>query len=193
MNFKDKDFVDIINKRKIILTGLINTLDSIKNDSLPKKHEITIEFNNRITEEKCTELFNGIETRKHSYLYTFEVTNKNYKFESLKRSLEKKKASNKENKDVETKVSYCKINNTESKSCIYVGGCRTNIINRIKQHIGFGHTHTYSLRLKHWCSPLRLKLTLYEFSKNVDTEAFQQIEDEIWEKLKPMFGKKGSK
>jgi len=63
-----------------------------------------------------------------------------------------------------------------------------DIKKRIKQHRGDGYEGTYALHLKHWFK-FQYKITVKQYS--VSKEVLQIIEDDLSDRLKPAFGKKG--
>jgi hypothetical protein len=71
---------------------------------------------------------------------------------------------------------------------MYVGSSTTGLSNRIKQHIGDGSKRTFALHLKHW---YKGKYTIKIKKYNVSRDVIQIIEDDLSDKLKPAFGKKG--
>jgi len=71
---------------------------------------------------------------------------------------------------------------------MYVGSSTTGIKKRIEQHLGYGHKSTYSLHLNHWFKG-EFKIIIKQY--NVSKEILQIIEDDLSDRLKPAFGKKG--
>jgi len=71
---------------------------------------------------------------------------------------------------------------------MYVGSSTTGVRKRIEQHKGEGHAGTYALHLKYWfTSDYRILIKQYSEPK----EVLQIIEDDLSDRLKPAFGKKG--
>lgn len=79
-------------------------------------------------------------------------------------------------------------------NCIYVGGSQT-VSERLKQHLGYANAGTYALHLYHWAVPLALNLELVcaRYPSETPKEALQALEDSLWERLQPMFGRKGNR
>ena len=71
---------------------------------------------------------------------------------------------------------------------MYVGSSTTGVRKRIEQHIGDGHKDTYALHLKHWFKG-KCKITIKQYDEIKDV--LQIIEDDLSDKLRPAFGKKG--
>ena len=62
---------------------------------------------------------------------------------------------------------------------------------RINQHNGNGSRTTYALQLKHWFKgQYNLKVYVYD-GDEYDKEVIQIIEDYLWNRLNPAFGKRG--
>jgi len=75
---------------------------------------------------------------------------------------------------------------------LYVGSS-SNLIQRVKERLGYGSTRTYSLQLAHWAVNLNLGLDFIyaQYAQGIPPEVIQIIEDTLWDKLCPMFGHKG--
>lgn len=95
----------------------------------------------------------------------------------------------KEHKEATTKTEkYPKLNS--ASEILYVGLSSTNLITRLKQHIGKDAKKTYSLKLAAWFTGN------YEIEVNIykgDEAVGQLIEDNLAHNLQPAFGKRGSK
>jgi len=94
--------------------------------------------------------------------------------------------------DAPQRRAFARTNNRES-STLYVGSSRS-IKKRIAEHLGFGSRSTYALQISHWASKLdgQFMITIYRFDGG-QNNVIQAIEDGLWERLKPMFGRQGSK
>jgi hypothetical protein len=80
------------------------------------------------------------------------------------------------------------------KPCLYVGSSITNVNTRLKQHIGITDSKSvYALHLRQWWQDAALKIRVYQFKDDIKDYGLQFIEDYLWEKNKPLFGRKGSK
>lgn len=77
---------------------------------------------------------------------------------------------------------------------LYVGSSR-NITKRIKEHLGFGSETTYALKLSAWLplDDFPLELTCAVYPEGLSATVISALEDALWERLKPMFGRKGSR
>lgn len=89
---------------------------------------------------------------------------------------------------------YARLNK-EASYCFYVGSSY-DFSKRYKEHIGCGAKATYALQLRHWAQDfpsLQLTLAYAEYHQGTEQDLLQALEDALWEKLKPMFGRQGSK
>ena len=84
----------------------------------------------------------------------------------------------------------------DNKCCspvLYVGSSR-KMQTRLGEHLGFCSTGTYALKLKDWYrakEPLKLVCARYPVETSLD--AIAELEDALWERLRPMFGRKGAR
>ena len=94
--------------------------------------------------------------------------------------------------ELKGEYAFARINDTPSKT-MYVGSSNS-IQTRIKQHLGYGAKKTYSLQLRHWITSLEgdIDITIYQFSE-IEQQVLQLMEDALWNKLQPMFGKRGAR
>jgi hypothetical protein len=82
----------------------------------------------------------------------------------------------------------------DENDCLYVGSSR-DLGKRFKEHLGFGSAATYALQLSHWAPSLLLNIKFLAALYPVTTppEVLQLLEDTLWDKRMPMFGKRGGK
>ncbi|TDN80806.1 hypothetical protein DET49_13018 [Salegentibacter sp. 24] len=96
------------------------------------------------------------------------------------------------NKD---RVNISRFNNTNS-DFLYVGSSTTKFRDRIKNHFGTRGNRVYSLHLCKWDDNLtyQIKLCTYEIisenDKKPDRILVELIEQQIWDELQPIFGKR---
>jgi hypothetical protein len=78
-------------------------------------------------------------------------------------------------------------------SNLYVGSS-SSLGRRFREHLGYGARGTYALHLSQWARdidlPLRFVAARYPAS-SVTTELLGLLEDQLWDALSPMFGRKG--
>jgi hypothetical protein len=76
----------------------------------------------------------------------------------------------------------------KASDVMYVGSSRTGVKGRIKQHLGTEGTATYALHLNHWFTG-EYKITVTQY--DVPNEVLQILEDDMADRWKPAFGKRG--
>lgn len=87
-----------------------------------------------------------------------------------------------------------RLNNVTDSTTIYVGSSRS-LENRMEQHLVTAPKATYALKLREWCPDADFSISveavrlLYE---KIHIQ-LQDIEDALWRKDRPMFGKVGSR
>ena len=84
--------------------------------------------------------------------------------------------------------------NTPSNPVLYVGSSAA-ITSRIRQHLGYGAPGTFALHLAFWAQALKLPLvlTIARFPPSVGPALIGPLEDNLWDDLNPLFGRKGRK
>jgi hypothetical protein len=78
---------------------------------------------------------------------------------------------------------------------LYIGSKEYDAKLRFKQHLGLEikSRQTYSMYLKDWWPEnKKLYVNYFEFGEKISADSLQIIEDLLWEKYKPLFGKKGA-
>lgn len=88
--------------------------------------------------------------------------------------------------------SYARRHGTLSKF-LYVGRS-SSIKKRIKEHLGFGARQTYALNLAAWASSLNVAFLLEcaTYDPSVQASTLSNLEDTLWSRSSPMFGRQGS-
>jgi len=121
------------------------------------------------------------------YIYIIQATDE-VDIEKCHQQYENAKSNNINNR------AFARLNENANSKVFYVGSSRS-LGNRIEQHLGFGHQGTFSLQIIHWSSGIsgELTITIYRFPENLGQDVIQAIEDGLWEKHKPMFGRRGSR
>lgn len=87
---------------------------------------------------------------------------------------------------------FARVN--QPSDIFYVGSSKS-LGDRIKQHLGFGPQGTYALQMVYWIKGItgKANISIWRFNEIVEQEVIQAIEDSLWVKYKPMFGRKGAK
>jgi hypothetical protein len=86
---------------------------------------------------------------------------------------------------------FARLNEPPSQT-FYVGSS-ASLGRRFREHLGYGARGTYALHLAQWARTLNLEMQLSaaSYPAAVDENMIGVLEDELWERLKPMFGRKG--
>lgn len=106
-----------------------------------------------------------------------------------------------------TKIAARKVYNRSKRNdlhpltrCLYVGSSIGNVSARLKQHVHqSANPGTYALQLHKWTSECNflpesyLEVVLWTFDDQSGLGLLQDIEDCLWQELKPMFGKCGAR
>jgi hypothetical protein len=82
----------------------------------------------------------------------------------------------------------------KGERCVYVGStANDSLYGRLSEHLGFTKTEgAYALHLKEWWKGV-FHVYIFAFDNGIKKEELQTVEDTLWEVLKPIMGKKGSK
>ena len=85
-------------------------------------------------------------------------------------------------------------NNGIESCCLYVGSS-VHMAQRLKEHLGFGAAGTYALQLAYWAADLGcgFMLTCATYDDRTPPLAIQTMEDALWDELRPMFGRRGTR
>jgi len=96
------------------------------------------------------------------------------------------------NKD---RVNLSRYNKTSS-DVLYVGSSTTDFRTRIKNHLGTEGTRVYSLHLCKWDNCLEYDLNIFayevisESNETIERFIVEILEQQFWDKLSPIFGKR---
>lgn len=84
--------------------------------------------------------------------------------------------------------------NKRNSNVLYVGSSR-KMTTRLREHVGFCSRSTYALKLSNWYPAVELPLQLIcaAYSANTSATVIGALEDALWERLQPMYGRKGSR
>ncbi|HJP17768.1 MAG TPA: GIY-YIG nuclease family protein [Nitrospinota bacterium] len=168
------------------LNDLANLVEQVDFD---EKKEISINFDS-INADKankvCDELSTwGKKNKESRYIYIIQANNKTdidkcyQQYEIAKTNKVGSRA-------------YARLN--KPSSVFYVGSS-SSLGTRIKQHLGFGPQGTFALQSTYWSKEIsgKLNITIWRFSKQTSQAVIQAVEDGLWEKYKPMFGRRGAR
>jgi len=123
-----------------------------------------------------------------SYIYIYKANNK-AELMRINDSYAKSREQNTEQR------AFARINKGSSESQVLYVGSSHSIGQRTKDHLGFSSKSVFSLQIFHWCRELDggIDLEILRFSPGTDSVILQSIEDGLWNKFKPMFGRQGQR
>jgi hypothetical protein len=83
--------------------------------------------------------------------------------------------------------------NLRTSQVLYVGSSRKMAV-RLREHLGFSSRQTYALKLSEWYPaadlPLEFNCAVYA---GASVAAVAALEDALWERMQPMYGRKGAR
>lgn len=85
-----------------------------------------------------------------------------------------------------------RLNQTENSTVLYVGSSRS-IWTRLRQHLESAPRKTYALKMGLWCPEDEglLRVEVMPFHGVLSQYLIQDLEDALWKRSQPMFGKFG--
>ena len=86
---------------------------------------------------------------------------------------------------------FSRLNKVEPSRVLYIGSSLT-LRSRIQEHLGYGSKQTYALRLNSWVPACGIDLLVAAYDRDASDEAVLLLEDTLWRRLTPMFGRSGS-
>ncbi|MBI3520983.1 MAG: hypothetical protein HY062_16710 [Bacteroidetes bacterium] len=192
LNFKKiiENRKKVLDQRKLKLENSINLLN------LSKPIEFTIsEIAPTVDARKKGEKvginqLNFLESITGPVVYIFEVVDISIKKELLDNLTAFRSKENKDEDGNDARRSTAQLRADAEKNnstVLYVGSIKQYVHSRVRQHLGFGHKHTFAIQLKHW-APKKLKLRFY-YIKVDDRELTYDIEAAVAAQLKPLIGK----
>lgn len=133
---------------------------------------------------------NFLENINGPVVYIFEIVDISIKRELLDNLTAFRSKENKDADGNDARRSTAELRADAEKNnskILYVGSIKQYVHSRVRQHLGFGHKHTYAMQLKHW-APKNLKLNFYYISIG-DKDLTYDIEAAVAADLKPLIGK----
>lgn len=124
------------------------------------------------------------------YLYIIRIDDK----EKSAHLCSQLKVDAKKQREDESEVGYSRINHANVPSATLYVGRSQSLKTRLRQHLGAKSIKPYALHMELWATRNDLEVTIdYMHFEDRDSLLIQAIEDGLWESLKPVFGRKGSK
>lgn len=82
----------------------------------------------------------------------------------------------------------------ERSQTLYVGSSE-NIKKRLREHLWQVHAKTYAMHLNRWCpeGDGSISVTVQAILDNQSRQLRQDLEDAVWQRLRPVFGKQGGR
>lgn len=92
------------------------------------------------------------------------------------------------------RLTLTRNNNVEDSRTVYVGSSK-NVVSRLHQHLHTCACGTYALKLNLWCPDADniIKIEVIPVRGAANAQLIQDLEDALWAKSHPMFGKFGAK
>jgi hypothetical protein len=146
------------------------------------------------TKEVLKEHIAKISKTKNPLIYIIEVSSED-KLPLLIRSFEDFRETNIERIKNKDRVNHSRYN-MNSSTVLYVGSSTTKFETRMRHHFGVMANRTYSLHLCKWDGDLDYDLRIRTFEVISTTGekpsrfVVEIIEQQFWDKLKPVFGKR---
>lgn len=169
----------------------LNIADQISKITVKPFCEISfhsLEFRDKTTLKKHID---KIPKSNNPLIYVLQVQSS----KKLQKLIENYHSANKLKTKNKDRVNLSRYNKTLS-DVLYVGSSTTDFKTRIKNHLGTEGTRVYSLHLCKWdnCLEYDLKIFAYEVISESDEtiERFivEILEQQFWDKLSPIFGKR---
>jgi len=135
-----------------------------------------------------------IKKNTHPLIYIIQIQSRK-DLKLLLQNFEEYYAANKAKIKNIDRVNLSRYNRTQSH-VLYVGSSTTDFTTRIKNHLGTEGTRMYSLHLCKWDKSLEYNLKISTFEvisgTNETSERFivEILEQQLWDTLKPVFGKR---
>ena len=130
---------------------------------------------------------------KEPIIYIISCENEDERYNLINKYNEFQK-SNSETVAYNSRINVARSNKTNNP-VLYLGSSINNIRTRISQHLGKCDAKTYSLHLSKWDGGINYNIRIQTFKILTDIEPehkrkfVEMIEQELWDKAKPVFGK----
>ncbi|HNX08009.1 MAG TPA: hypothetical protein PKL96_10525 [Bacteroidales bacterium] len=195
---KNLDFNKIIDNRKSVLDQRKNELEELKSIlkiSDPIEFaisDIAKEVNARKKNEKVgVSQLNFLENVKGPVVYVYEIVDNSIKVELLNNLEAFRSKNNKDENGNDIRRSTAKLPTSardNDTNILYVGSVKEYVHSRTRQHLGFGHPHTFALQLKHWADQ-NWRFRFY-YMEITNKEITNDIEAALSVELNPLIGKR---
>lgn len=190
--------LDVKNIEQETIGYVKNVLVEVEDINLKHTQKIavdSIDFQDNMT---IVNLLRKIRKSKYPIIYTITIDQAIERKRLLELFDDFREENRKKTRGVD-RINISKFNKKNIDSeVLYVGSSTTNFHNRLKNHFGILQDRVYSLHLNKWSQNLIYKITLntYEIESKTNKEKIFEraiveiVEQQIWDRLKPIFGKK---
>ncbi len=178
---------EILQKSRESLLLLAEQINAIKIEAF---QDFVITSNQFRTLALFNETITNISKTEFPIIYMIELEN-NEDRKQLIKTFETFSKTNKTNTKNVDRINHSKYNNGNSKT-LYVGSSTNDFKTRLKDHLGVKKScRTYALHLSKWDKNLvySIRVRTYKISKT-NRNIVELIEQQIWDQLKPVFGKR---
>lgn len=167
---------------------------SVENLSPPSSETLTFALSDLASDSHLRELTRSVRAFAHKgdpTVYIFRLAEGSEHYTELKRAF----ARRPDPRQGKVGKCYSRPIDGESPKSIYVGSS-WNLPSRISEHLGrTGGDGTYSMRLNLWALHVQasVDLTLCRFPPGINPIELEAIEQQIWDELSPILGKRSGK
>jgi len=143
--------------------------------------------------ESIKEITNQIVAGKEPIIYIISCENEDERYSLINKYRDFQKGNSTEVAG-SNRLNVARFNDTE-EPILYLGSTINNIRSRISQHLGNCNSKTYSLHLSKWDMGINytIRIQTFKILTDIDTKYkrkfIEMIEQELWDKAKPVFGK----
>lgn len=185
------DTEDILKQSKLFALNVAQQISKITIKPFFETSFHSSEFRNKAT---LKEHLHKIPQNKYPLIYIFEIQQvKNVNI--LIANFDDFYLENQLKPNNSEKVKLSK-NNKRFSHVLYVGSSTTDFKTRIKNHLGTSGSGVYSLHLSKWDKGLEYDLKISAYEVISESEAIVErfiveiLEQQIWDKMQPIFGKR---
>ncbi len=188
--FEKREMINLHTVFSETAAKLYSIADSLKEVSIPIFFYQTFLFSSTTLYSMAAEMIDILSKwaagfTGNYFLYLFELANNTSK-DKVYQAFQNAKTAKLEQR------AYARLNNPSA--FLYIG-TSTNIVQRFKEHLGYGPRVTYAMNMRIWAKGLdgAFGFQCFPFSPTTPHDILQVIEDGCWEQLRPMMGRQGKR
>lgn len=184
---------NIVEQAKANLANLRKELDEV---TITNWLNLELDSSDYRTDEAIMKVCKGIEKHSTPVIYRISVLTKDVQKRLVSNYLSFHETNKKKQRGVD-RYNTSKFNGGASLT-LYVGSS-SKFKSRLERHLGKGSIRTFALKINKWDNALSYKLNIQVFKVESLSESpisqtiIELIEQEVWEKHQPVFGKKSGK